>query len=340
MRQNFLYLSQCFATVVLGVVMSGAPIAAIAQDQAKPQPKAPESETKAAAAINSAPDPAAKLTAAEAFVKKYPKSVLRPEVAQSLSKEIGRVTDAGQRLALGERFLKTFSGDGESDFIRAVVIDEYVRANRSDDAFNLGATILAKQPENVGVLATLAMVGTDEARTQNAKHLAQSLQYGLKAIELIEANKKPATTDDASWTYQKSLLPTLYLDTGALAMASGKPAEAKPRLEKAIQLKPTEPTPYVLLGGLIDDEYRVVAESYQGMKDGPEKQATLKKATDLMDKVIDLYAHALGAAADKPEYKKMYDEVLGLVTPYYRYRNNSTTGLQALIDKYKTPAKP
>jgi tetratricopeptide (TPR) repeat protein len=319
--------------------MSTAPLTVNAQ-QAKPQTKAPESEMKAAAAINSAPDPAAKLTAAEAFVKKYPKSVLRPEVAQSLTNEIGRVTDAAQRLALGERFLKTFSGDAESERIRGVVIDEYVRANRPDDAFSLGASILAKQPENLAVLSALAMVGTDEARKQNPKHVAQSLQYGLKAIELIEANKKPATMDDASWTFQQSLLPALYVDMGALAMASGKPAEAKPRLEKAIQLKPTDPAAYVFLGGVIDDEYRVVAESYQAMKEGPEKQATLKKATDLMDKVIDLYAHALGAAADKPDYKKMYDEVLALVTPYYRYRHNSTAGLQALIDKYKTPAKP
>ena len=59
---------------------------------------------------------------------------------------------------------------------------------------------------------------------------------------------------------------------GALALAGGKPAEAKPRLEKAIQLSPTEPTAYVFLGGLIDDEYHTVAESYQTMMEGPEKQ--------------------------------------------------------------------
>ena len=76
------------------------------------------------------------------------------------------------------------------------------------------------------------------------------------------------------------------------------------------------------------------------MKEGPEKQETLKKATEMMDKVIDLYARALGTAADKPEFKPMYDQVLEQLTPYYRYRHNSTTGLQALIDKYKTPAKP
>ena len=210
-------------------------------------------------------------------------------------------------------------------------------AKRVDEAFTFGTGILAKQPDNLAVLSTLALAGTDEARQKNTKYATQALQYGAKAIELIETNKKPANMDDAYWTYQQSLLPRLYLSMGALAVAGGKPADGRPRLEKAIQLNPAEPTAYVFLGGVVDDEYRAAAESYQAMAEGPEKQAALKKATDLMDKVIDLYAHALGAASDKPEYKTMYDQVLELITPYYRYRYKSTTGLQPLIDKYKTP---
>ena len=221
--------------------------------------------------------------------------------------------------------------------MKGLVVDEYVLANRADDAFRFGTDILSKQPDNLAVLSTLALAGTEEARKQNAKYATQALQYGVKAIELIETNKKPATMDDAYWTYQQSLLPRLYLSMGALAVASGKPADARPRLEKAVQLNPTEPTAYVFLGGLVDDEYRAAAEAYQAMSEGPEKQAALKKATDLMDKVIDLYARALGGASGKPEYKTMYDQVLELITPYYRYRYKSTTGLQPLIDKYKTP---
>jgi tetratricopeptide (TPR) repeat protein len=328
-KLNYLFL---VAAVLLGAVASTALV--------KAQTKAPEGEVKAAAGVSSATDAAARLTAAEAFVKKYPKSTLRPEVAQGVATEIGKVADAGQRLSLAERYLKTFSDDAPAERMRGLVIDEYVRADRADDAFALGSALLAKQPENVSMLATLAMVGTEAAKKQNTKHVAQTLQYGMKAIALIEADKKPATTDDAAWAYQKSLLPTLYLDMGALSLAGGNTAEARPRLEKAIQLNPADPSGYVFLGGLIDDEYRVAAESYQAAKEGSEKQAALKKATDLMDKVIDLYAHALGAAADKPQYKAMYDTVLELVTPYYRYRYKSTTGLQPLIDKYKTPAQP
>lgn len=330
---------QLVAAIVLMIGLSAVGFGKVGQDQPKPQTKAPEAEMKAAAAINSAPDAAGKLQAAEAFVKKYPKSTLRLEVAQVVANEIARVTDAAQRLTLGERFLKTFSGEGESDRMRTLVIGEYVAAKRVDDAFTLGATLLAKQPDNLAVLTSLAMVGTEEVRKQNAKYATQTLQYGLKAIELIEANKKPADLDDAYWAQQLSLLPRMYLDMGTLALVAGKPAEARPRLEKAIQLNPKEPAAYVFLGGLIDDEYRTVAESHQKMTDGPEKQATLKKATELMDKVIDMYARALGAASDKPEFKAMYDQVLESITPYYKYRYKSTTGLQALIDKHKTPGQ-
>ncbi|HET6670588.1 MAG TPA: hypothetical protein VFH15_10175 [Pyrinomonadaceae bacterium] len=339
MTQTFDYSLQLVAAVLLAIGVTANGLGAVrAQEQSKP--KAPDAEVKAAAAISSAPDLAAKLTQAEAFVKKYPKSSLRPQVVQGLTAEISRVTDAAQRLNLEERFLKTFPNDAESGYMKALLVDDYVNAKRVDEAFTLGATTLAKQPENLGVLSTLALAGTEEARKQNSKYTTQALQYGEKAIGMIESKKKPADMDDTYWTFQQSLLPKLYLSMGALALAGGKAAEARPRLEKAIQLSPTEPTAYIFLGGLIDDEYRAVAESYQLMKEGPEKQATLKKATELMDGVIDLYARGLGAAAGKPEYKTLYDQVLESITPYYRYRYKSTTGLQPLVDKYKTPAQP
>lgn len=335
------YLLQVIvAVILLNGILAPSFSAATIHDQAKPQAKASDAEVKAVAAINSAPDATAKLTQAEAFIKKYPKSALRLEVAQALTNEIGNMADAGQRLTLAERFLKAFSGDAESEGVRTMVVSEYVIAKRVDDAFTMGATILAKKPDSLGVLTTLAIVGTDEVKKQNTKYSTQTWLYGLKAIELLEANQKPANMDEAYWSHQRSLLPQLYLNMGALALAGGKPAEARPRLERAIELSPTDPSGYFFLGSLIDDEYRTVAEAHQAMPEGKEKQDTLKKATDLMDKVIDLYARALGAASDKPEYKAMYDQVMESIRPYYRYRYKSTTGLQPLIDKYKTPAKP
>ena len=49
--------------------------------EAKPQAKPSEAEAKAAMAVQAGPDATAKLTLAEAFIKKYPKSSARPDVA-------------------------------------------------------------------------------------------------------------------------------------------------------------------------------------------------------------------------------------------------------------------
>lgn len=307
----------------------------------KNKPKVSEGESKGVDAINSAPDPAAKLAAGAEFVKKYPKSSLRSEVSGYLAGQIDQVGDAAQKLALAETFQKTFTADKEQEAIQPVILDAYLAAKRTDDAFTLAASILAKQPENVVLLSRMLIAGTDEAKRQNPKYAAQSQQHGLKAIELIEANKKPADMTDAAWEKIKALLPALYQNMGVLSLVSQNAAEAKTRLEKAATLNPAEPFNYVLLGSIANDEYQQLATTHKAMPNGPQKDEALKKATAMMDKVIDLYAHAVGASDGKPEYQQVHDQLMQDLTPYYKYRHNqSTEGLQQLIDKYKVPAKP
>jgi len=325
--------------VICSLVFAGS-IVSNAQGQDK-KPKVSEGEAKGASAINSAPDAAAKLAAAGEFVKKYPKSPLRAEVSGYLVGQIDQVGDAAQKLALAETFQKTFTGDKEQEAIQPVILDAYLAAKRTDDAFTLAASILAKQPENVVLLTRMLIAGTDEAKRQNPKYAPQSQQYGLKAIELIEANKKPADMTDAAWENIKALLPALYQNMGILSLVSRNSAEAQTRLEKAATLNPAEPFNYVLLGSIANDEYQQLATTHKSMPNGPQKDEALKKATAMMDKVIDLYAHAVGATDGKPEYQQIHDQLMQDLTPYYKYRHNqSTEGLQQLIDKYKVPAKP
>jgi len=322
--------------------MAGQPAPAVlTPQQAKP---ASEAEEKAVVAINSAPDAASKLAAAGELLKKYPKSTHRSQVAAYVAGEIAQVTDATQKLKLAEDFQKVFKEGQDLEIIQLVVLDSLLALKRIDDAFSQGASLLAKEPENVSVLTHLALVGAEEAKRQNAKYVPIGLQYGLKSIELIEANKKPANLGDARWAKQKEMLPILYLNMGILGLVTGKPAEAAARFEKASVLDPAEPTSYALLGQIVDDEYQQLAQAYRAMPAGKEKEETLRKATERMDKAIDLYARSLGTNAGKPETKEKKDfeaQVLQSITPYYKYRHNgSTEGLQQLIDKYKTPATP
>lgn len=313
-------------------------------DSSKPadtkKPVLPEAEATAVNAINSAPDAAAKLAAADAFIKKFPKSSARPDVARHVAGHIAQVGDATQKLTMAESFQKSFTADGELEVIQPVILDAYIAAKRIDDAFKFGASVLAKRPEDANVLTQLTIAGTEQAKQRNPKYVTQSMQYGLKAIQVIEADRKQPDLDEESWKSIKSLLPHLYQSVGILSMASGNMAEAKTRFEKANALDPAEPFNYVMLGSIADDEYQQAAEKYKAMPESPAKTEALKQVLALMDKVIDLYVRAVATSEGKDDYKQLHDQILGDVTTYYKYRHNgSTEGLQQLIDKHKLPPK-
>ena len=351
MRSKSLILLRIVLAISLGVWLSSSVAAYTPAFQQQPsegaksqeakKPEISEDEATAANAVRDAPDAAAKLAAADKFVKKYPKSPVRLEVAKYVGGQIAGVNDATQKLTLAESFQKTFTNDNEQEIILPLLLDAYFAANRTEDAFKLGTSVLSKQPENVGVLTQLAIAGTEEAKKRNPKYITQSTQYGLKAIELIEANKKPAQLDEQTWGQIKATLPGLYQSMGVLSMASSNPAEGKTRFEKASMLNPTDPFNYVMLGSITDDEYQKAAEKYKTMPEGKEKAEALKNAQALMDKAIDYYARAVGTSEGRPEYKQLHDQILQDMTPYYKYRHGgSTEGMQQLIDKYKVPAKP
>jgi hypothetical protein len=350
MKSQLLISIRVISVFLLVLLISSA---AFSQTPTNPQPSASpkpqqtkspevsEGEANAAKAINSAPDATAKLTAADEFVKKYPKSAVRLEVARYVAGQIAQVADAAQKVTLADQFQKIFTADNEQTVIQPVKLDAFIDAKRIDDAFNLGASILAKQPDDARIMAQLAITGTEEIKQRNPKYASQSMQYGLKAIELIEADKKPGSLDDSTWGTIKAMLPRLYQSVGILSLTGGNVAEARGRFEKASALEPAEPFNYVMLGSIVDGEYRKAAEKYKGMPEGPEQAAALKNVTELMDKVIDLYVRAVATSEGRPEYKQLHDQILQDVTLYYKYRHNgSTEGLQQLIDKYKVPPKP
>jgi hypothetical protein len=105
-----------------------------------------------------------------------------------------------------------------------------------------------------------------------------------------------------------------------------------------VKLSPADPFNYLLLATIANDEYLKVAETYKNMPDGKAKDDLRIKVTQLMDKVIDLYAHAVALSEGKAGYEKLHNQTLADMTPYYKYRHkNSTDGMQKLIDGYKLP---
>jgi hypothetical protein len=310
--------------------------------QLQNQPKASPDEMKAAQAIAAAADSTAKLKAATDFVKKYPKSALRPQVARGLANHISSVKDAAQKVTLAQSYQEAFNEPSEQELIVPVVIEALSEAKRADDAFSVGNAHLAKNPDSLAVLIQLVATGTDEAKSQNGKFVAKSLQYDAHAIELIEGNKKPADVDDAGWTsYKTVVLPSLYQSMGLLSLVSGDRVKARASYTKASEIAPSDPFNYFMLAGIANDEYQSEAKRYQGMAGGPSRDEELKKARALLDTVIDAYAHAIALSEGNAALQKVRQQYMQDLEAYYKYQhNNSTAGMQELIDKYKSPAKP
>ncbi len=330
------FLSRALVFGALALLINGPARAQTTQN--KSQNRVPEAEAKAVKAIEAAPDANAKVAAAEEFVKKYPKSSLRQHVAEYMVDQILAVKDPVQKLALVQKFPTVFPDKAEAALIKPVLIDAYVQSKKFDEAFAEGATHLAANSDDISVLVTLTVAGVEQAKQGNPKYAATSRQYGAKAIELFEANKKPAIMDVEVWEKEKRMLPQIYQEMAVISLMERNPTEAMAKLEKSAKLSPGDPFTYLLMGTITNDDYQKVATSYKAMPNGKDKDEALVKANVLLDKVIDLYARAVGLSEGKSQYQRFHDELLVDLASYYRYRHgNSTDGLQKMIDGYKQP---
>jgi len=317
----------------LGAVNAAAQAAPAAQDDSKVS----GGEREAADKINKAKGAEAKLQAASAFVKKYPKSTLRPRIAEALSGEILSTQDAAQKAALIETFVLFFNDPAEADRVNGPLMAAYIDANRPADAFKLAPVWFGKHADDVDSMRRLAIVGSNAAIGGDNAYVTDAIKYGLQAVEMIEGDKRPANIDAAQWAdYKTKFLPGLYREVGVLSLRTGDNAGARTRLEKAIALGTDDPSSYAIVGQMNDEEYVNLVNAYKAAPAGAARDAALKKAQDQLDKVIDLYAHAVGLTTGRAEFENLRTQVMPALTDYYKFRhNNSDAGLQQLIDKYK-----
>lgn len=299
-------------------------------------PKVSSGERSAAEKIDKAKGPEAKLQAGAEFIKKYPQSALRPQVAEVLANEIGNTTDAQLRTSLAETYATIFTGPGEAERLTPLLFDAHIAAGRAEDAFRVGGQLLARNPEDANILYRLAVIASNETIKGNNAFAAQGRQYGVKAVELIEGDKMPAGQDPAAWaTFKADALPTLYRAIGIIAFKTEDTAAARQYLEKAIAHKTTDPGVYLLMANLVYDEYELTAKQSR-VATGAEQEALREKATQQLDRVIEAYAQAIAVAEGNPQYQQAVASLRENLTTYYKFRhNNSTDGLQQLIDKYK-----
>ncbi|MFL6214085.1 MAG: hypothetical protein ACJ74J_09360 [Blastocatellia bacterium] len=333
MKPNSYAITRALAVCALAVALAAL---AWAQDKSK-APQVSKGEQEALSKVQTAADPAAKLKAADEFIKKYPKSTNRAVVVSHVVGEISKVTDPTQKITLLENSLTVFKDPADSDVIAPVLLNAYISAKRVDDAFTFADKALAKNPNDVTVLTQVTMLGVEQAKQRNAKYVPQSQQYGAKAIQIIESGNKPASMTDEGWKeYQTRWLPQLYQVEGLMSLMTGNNADAKTKLEKAASLNANDPFTFYLLGSLINDDYQKLATDYQKQSPGPVKEKLLKDAQAKMDEVIEMWAHALGVAQGDAQYDPFAQQLRPELEGYYKFRHNgSTNGLDELIAKYK-----
>ena len=304
---------------------------ALAQEQ---KPASP-AEAEAAKKVQAAQGVPAKLKQAEEFMKKNAKSSLRIKVADYLAGEISFVTDPAQRLGFIETYSKIFSADNEKELVLAAQVDALVTTDKIEEAFKLAPKALEKSPDNVLLLTQLALRGSNSVRQGKADLADATKQYAAKALELVEANKKPTTVDDQFWgEFKQKWLPELYQTLGFIAFNAGDATEAKARFLKAIELNPLNPNGYLMLATLADGNYQRAAMDYNTAS-GAAKDAALKKAYSHLDEVIDNYARVVALTESKAEYKQIHDQVLTALQETYKIRKGSMDGLPELIKQYK-----
>lgn len=305
----------------------------LAQD--KKEPQVTSGEADAAKKVQAAKDIPAKFKAVEDYMKKYAKGTTRPKVAEYMANEVGNVTDGKQRLGYIETYNKLFNDDSEHELIVAAHVDALAITDKVDEAFALSPKAFEKSNDNVMLLTQLTVKGTQQVQRQQLQNADATKNYGKQAIYLMENNKKPGWMKDEDWQKFKSqYIGELYQSVGLVAYANKDAAEAKTFFTKSTEANPANPFSFVMLGELANMDYQTLAQEYT-IASGAAKEATLKKAQEQLDIVIDQYAHAVGLMQGKPQYQAMQDQVLPSLQEYYKYRKGNTNGLQELINKYK-----
>jgi hypothetical protein len=300
-----------------------------------PLPTSPEEI--AFAAVSEATNPAARVAAAEDFVTKFPSSAQRPKIAALVSEHLTILRNPEIAISLLDRARAIFTSPNEWEALKPAALAVYVSADRTDEAFALAADLLSRKPYEFWILSRLTYLGSREAKNRNLKYASVSQLYALRAIEIIEKDQRQSGLTDEAWAQSKAQLSGLYQQVAIIKLAEEKPSEAKMQLKKAIQLNALDPSNFALLGRLLNSEYENLAVRYEAMPEDSSKQRAKKKLESMIDEIIDAYAHATGLATGKAQYQLLLQQVIPDLTRVYRYRHNSTVGLQQLIESYKAP---
>jgi tetratricopeptide (TPR) repeat protein len=161
--------------------------------------------------------------------------------------------DPAMQITIGEDFITKFPMSKYVGGVYGLLTTAYYTTGNTDKMFAAGAKALELNPDNVDVLALLAMAIPRRVKS-NTPDGPQQLQkaevYAHHAIELIPTMAKPETVDDATFEKAKNdKLALAHSGLGLLDIDHSKFEDARNELTQAVQLAATpDPVDYYLLG--------------------------------------------------------------------------------------------
>jgi hypothetical protein len=256
-----------------------------------------------------------------------------------------------QKLAYeaGKEYLRRYGGDTSDPDVKVVrkfvaefdnvkgqyELDTTYGAKNYAKTFELGRSLLQKQPENFYFLSILAEAGYDNSIAGNASFDAETVGYAKRAIQLLDAGKVTKADPFKNIDYARGFLNF----TVGHFLKDESPAEAAAAFLKAVQSDSpyrTEPLAYHRLGAaILKGEFAQLSaeynEKYGGKKASTEQQAMFERISHLVERAIDAYARAV-ALSTSPQQQEARNKILAQLTALYKnFHNGLDTGLNELI---------
>ena len=213
----------------------------------------------------------------------------------------------------------------------------YINQKNFNEAYKIGAKILADEPDYLRAQIDLGYAGYLAASNKDESHNAEAIGYAKKAIAAIESGKAPS--EWAPFKGKDDTLAYLNYAVGFMTLKTN-PDQAIDSLLKAASydsdIRKTPSTYYYLAVAYEAGPYKTLSTAYQAkfanQPETPESKAALEKLGVLMDRIVDAYARAINTAGTDPKTEQSRKDWMVPLTNYYKFRNNnSDTGLQQFI---------